>query len=159
MYDRSLDPGNMPQLAALTILTSLTWLSLYGISLDPRADMRPVQKMGLIQLDLHCCLGVAEALLVSGALSSLEVLFLYEEDHYILDDDGDVIDLEEASEDVVEARNVKAEELGRVVFGHPSLVEVYGASRIFSIDIPDRSRCWQFCPSESNSYQVWKKIV
>ena len=105
----------MPQLAALTVFDALTRLMLDGIVVDHQADMRPVQKMGLMQLDLDQCLGVAEALLVPGALSSLKELSLYESQHYILDDYGDVLFIGEASENVKEAAAAKADELGKVI--------------------------------------------
>ena len=146
----------MSQLAALT---ALTWLMLDGIVLDHQADIRPVQKMGLIKLGLDSCLGVAEALLVRGALSSLKELSVDEDDNNILDDEGDIMSIDEASEDVLEAEYAKAKELGRVVFGHPSLIEVSGVWRIFSMDIPDKSHYWQLCSPPSTHRQVWRKIA
>ena len=69
------------------------------------------------------------------------------------------MDIEAAPEDIQEAEAAKAEELGRIVFGHPSLVQVYGACRILSLDIPDKSRYWQICPSPSPQCQIWRKTV
>ena len=148
----------MPQLAALTAFVALTRLMLYSIVLDSQVDMRPVQKMGLIQLDLSHCLGVAEALFVPGALSSLKELWLYEDYDHILDDHGDIVYIEGASEDVKEAAAAKAEELGQVVFGHPSLVEVSGACKSYDLDIPDKSRYWQLCSPPGMHRQIWRKI-
>ena len=146
----------MRQLAALTALTAL---HLHGIIHDQEADIRPVQKIGLIELKLRHCLGVAEALLVPGALPALEDLSLYEYNSMILGDEEGVVDIEGAPEVIQEAAAAKAEELGRVVFGHPSLVKLSGACRFFSLDIPDKSRYWQRCPPLGTARQFWRKIV
>ena len=136
MYRQNLEVIDIPQLASLTALTAL---SPDGIVLDRHADMRPVRKTNLIQLTLEDCLGVAGALFVPGALSSLKRLCLYESEEYILDDQGDVIHMDEASEDDLSVQALEVQELGRVTFGHPSLAELSGATSIVSLNIQDKN--------------------
>ena len=149
------EPVNVPKLASMTALTQLTLLDLI---FNPGADMRPLQKLNLIELALLDCLGVTAALFKPGAFQSLQKLEFEDKYEDFLDADGEVIDFPHHQSDYLAPRY---HQLGRAVFGLPSLVELSGANRFSSLEIPEKKLLgWQKCSSDGDSVhpdEIWRR--
>ena len=68
------NPRETIDITRIARLTGLTKLSLSFI--DPSTDAKPLQKLGLQELNLLACPEIAEALIVPGALTALQTLRL-----------------------------------------------------------------------------------
>ena len=154
----SWEPVNVPKLASMTALTRLR---LLDFTFNPSADMRPLQELNLIELALLGCLGVTAALFKPGAFRALQTLNVEEDFDNLLDADGEVIDFpQQPSSQLVSHYH----QLGRAVFGLPSLIELSGENRFSSLEVPEKHLLgWQKCissngPSVDGVHEVWRRV-
>ena len=120
-FEQLWKPLDVPQLASLTALTELY---LSGVIIEDQADITALQKLKLLRLSLIDCLGITEAFFAPGAFSALQELCVSHCDGYTMDAEGVVRTTEELLEAGLPAPD--NHELGRAVFGHPTLVKVSG---------------------------------
>ena len=129
--------GPARSLSHFTNLSALRQLTLITFIVTEARVMRPLHKLRLLELRLCNCSGVAEALFVPGSLPALQT-FAFEERHS-WEWDGPSIGIGAARFPErlrAEAATPQAQQLGRAVFGHPSLLRVTGKSRLSYLDLP-----------------------
>ena len=156
------EPVNVPRLASFTALKRLVLLDLI---FDPKADMRPLQELNLIELALLDCLGITEALFKPGAFQVLQKLHYDDDFESTVDAYGEIVDFVGFPE-LLGALAPHDYELAKAVFALPSLVELSGANRFSALEIPEKSLRWQKCCSTSESWidgifrkqEVWRKV-
>ena len=124
-------------LSHFTTFSALKQLTLLSVTAPEPAEMRPLCQLGVQELRLYNCSGVAEALFVPGSLPALQA-FAFEESRSCLWDGAYMWTAaawspEELS---VEAATPQAQQLGRAVFGHASLLRLSGKSRLSYVDPP-----------------------
>lgn len=122
-------PGDY--LSHFTSLTALTQLTLVNVVNHGLADFRLLRQLRLLELHMHNCSGVAEALFAPGSLPALQA---FEFDEFV--DFTMPYEQESSLQDELSAEAAEAQELGRAVFGHPSLLRLAGESRLSYLDMP-----------------------
>lgn len=134
-------------------LAALTRLELVYLDADSSANYKPLHKLGLVELCLFHCMGLAKALMAPGAFPALQKLHVEEASP---EDDSDkeygFPDFSWLEEDLLPAS---------AVFSHPSLVQLSGKLAIFS----NMPREWKRCSrasasfeSASSSSECWRKV-
>ena len=115
-----------------------------------------MRQLGLLELEFTRCTGVAEALRHPDAFLHLQRLCIHE-------DDADVKAFEGAQErGDLQQDLAEVLDMSQAVFSLPSLVELSGFCRVFSLPAPDtwklwcRPRPWPYYYSRLE--QVWRKV-
>ena len=144
-------------------MTALTRLRLLELIFHPSADMRPLQKLNLVELALLDCLGVTADLFKPGSFQALQKLAFQDDFEGFLDDNGELIDFPQHLSSYLAPHY---HQLGRAVFSLPSLIELSGANRFSSLDIPEKKLLgWQKCSSHVHpldsvhSDEVWRRVL
>ncbi len=148
-------------ISSIARLTALTRLDLQLKDIHPSEDYRVLQKLGVLELSLVECAGMAEALIEPGAFPSLQKLHIQD------------TRTEEQNEDEETVQKLGSlapvsgcGRLERAVFNLPHLLEVSGVGKLFyhlpqgwSVESEDDYSEYEedgYCLSAS-ALHVWRK--
>ena len=132
-------------------LCGVTQLWLDGIHFQEPGCLTALQQLRLLELGFMDCSGIVEALRQPDAFPHLQKLC-------IIEADSDVADFEEAEE----RANLREEvhNMSKAIFKLPSLIELSGRCRLFSLPAPDMWKLWSRPDPEFTSVrQVWRKVL
>lgn len=148
-------------------LTGLSYLCLAEVTLEKPEDIHPLRALNLLELSLRRCTGVAEPLLVSGALTSLQCLHVMdvpveqaispraEEEWQAaaeVEAEGGGLGIMEASQRIESAKLIE-----KFILLHPSLNSLSGGSCLFSSAGIANSSSW--CKSQNGVNWEFKRVM
>ena len=140
-------------LSCIAELRSLTQLHFTFGHFHNKAQFRAMQQLGLLELKFTRCSGIAEALRQPDA-------FLHVKKLCISEDDSDVEAFQTAEERGDSQPDLEEVSImSQAVFSLPSLVELSGVCRIFSLPAPDTWKLWSRPRPHCFIEQVWRKMV
>ena len=159
MPDEGEENQEMPirTVSAIAKLSALTRLELNGYNLTTR--LSALQHLKLQELNLHSSPGAAEAILLPGAMTTLQKLHILE--------GRDAADVEEYKNDLANTESEghqsaqKLHQLGQVLFSLPSLVQVSGSCPLFSCAMAEGLKEWSLWKQKQSMFEknwVWKKL-
>ncbi len=132
-------------------LTALTKLELDDLGASPSVDLKPLQNMGLLELRLENCSGLAEKLIVPRFLSSLQKLHLQDELLYYRFWGGGFRPTAAAAHSFESA-----------VRSLPNLVELSGMYNLLEKSALERWKGWECytpaLPGELGPGSFWRKL-
>ena len=153
--------GGMPieTVKAVARLSALTRLKLVAYFCTTR--LTALQRLNLRELYLYRCPGAAEALLLPGAMTTLQRL-------HILDDGTPwLLNPEIFQKELTDAESEghkevqKLYQMGQVLFSLPSLVQVSGTCPLFTCAMAEGLKDWSVWKHGEGIFQegVWKKLL
>ena len=142
--------------AAIAKLSALTRLELTGYKCTAR--LTALQRLKLQELSLDSSPGAAEAILLPGAMTTLQKLHLSEGFGEIFDQAAFQNDLADTDSEGHQ-RAQQLHQLGQVLFGLPSLVEVSGSCCLFTCAMAEGLKDWSVWQQKYIVFDecVWKK--